>query len=164
MLRKVLLELESRRIIKPYEIRIIGLDNSGLNGFPNLICPSPGKRLNRREMEEYTKNIDVFLILYSKKRYRLSCSNSILESLSYMKPIIHFDNDCINYFNNEMNPIGMRCSTIEEFADSMEDIIENYQVYVPRFSTYRDNISLLRKTYSIENSVEKITESFTWKS
>ena len=35
-------------------------------------------------------HIDAFLILCDKARYRLSCSRSMLESLSMMKPIVYF--------------------------------------------------------------------------
>jgi hypothetical protein len=79
-----------------------------------------------------------------------------------MKPVLHFNNDCINTFNKQDNPIGICCNTIEEFANTIEDIIENYQAYFHSFSTFRNNILNLRKKYAIENSLTQIKESFTW--
>lgn len=162
ILYNILVKLSQKNLKNQYEIRIIGMDNRGTSEFPNVTCPSPGKRLDRSEMEEYVKDIDAFLILYDKTRYRLSCTGSIIESLSYTKPILHFDNDCINAFNRPNNPIGICCNDIDEFVDKMEDIIENYETYYPVFQNFRNNILNLRNKCSIENSVTKLKESFTW--
>nr|WP_321496405.1 hypothetical protein [uncultured Methanolobus sp.] len=162
MLHNILIQLSQKNIKNTYEIRIIGMDNRGTSQFPNVTCPSPGKRLDRNEMEKYAEDIDMFLILYDKTRYRLSCSGSILESLSYTKPILHFDNDCINFFNKSENPIGIRCNTLEDFVNKMEDIIENYESYRPEFQKFRNNILKLRNECSIESSVITLKESFTW--
>ncbi len=162
MLKQVAQRLSQKGINKPYEIRIIGMDNSGLESFPNITCPSPGKQLTRSEMEKFAVDIDMFLILYDQTRYRLTCSGSILESLSYMKPVLHFENDCINYFNREENPIGICCSSIDEYADKMKDIIENYSAYSAKFDLFRENISQLRDKVSIKNWAGTIHDSFTW--
>ena len=138
------------------------MDNRGTESFPNITCPSPGKVLDRGEMEKYTQDIDMFLILYDISRYRLSCSGSILESLSYTKPILHFNNDCINTFNKPENPIGICCNSLEEFVSKMEDIIENYEMYIHEFQTFRNNILKLRDECSIENSLTQLRDSFTW--
>jgi hypothetical protein len=162
MLHNVAVQLSQKELKKPYEIRIIGMDKRGTDGFPNITCPGSGEPLTRGEMEKYAQDIDIFLILYEKNRYRLSCSGSILESLSYMKPVLHFNNDCINTFNKQDNPIGICCNTIEEFVNIMEDIIENYQAYIHKFQIFRNNILKLRKEFAIENSVTIIKDSFTW--
>ncbi len=162
MLHNVLYQLSQKELKKPYEIRIIGMDNRGTVGFPNIICPSPGKVLDRSDMEKYARDIDVFLILYDISRYRLSCSGSILESLSYTKPILHFNNDCINTFNKRENPIGICCNSLEEFVSKIEDIIENYEKYIHEFQTFRKNILKLRDECAIENSLNQLRDSFTW--
>jgi len=162
MLHNVLFQLSQKELKQPYEIRIIGMDYKGTDGFPNVTCPSPGKRLDRSEMEKYARDIDVFLILYDRSRYRLSCSGSILESLSYTKPILHFDNDCINAFNKPENPIGICCNSLDEFVCKMEDIIENYETYIHEFQTFRKNILKLRNECAIENSLTQLKDSFTW--
>ncbi|MCX9085009.1 MAG: hypothetical protein OIN87_09465 [Candidatus Methanoperedens sp.] len=162
MLHNILVQLSQKELKQPYEIRIIGMDNKGTEGFANVTCPSPGKRLDRSEMEKYARDIDIFLILYDKSRYRLSCTGSILESLSYTKPVLHFDNDCINSFNKHENPIGICCSGLEEFVSKMEDIIKNYEVYIHEFQIFRKNILKLRKECAIENSLIQLKDSFTW--
>ena len=162
VLHNILVQLSEKNLKNNYEIRIIGMDNRGTSEFQTVTCPSPGKRLDRTEMEKYAEDIDAFLILYDKTRYRLSCTGSIIESLSYTKPIIHFDNDCINAFNRTDNPIGIRCNSLEEFVNKMTDIIENYNSYSLEFQSYRNNILKLRNECSIENSVNTLKESFTW--
>ena len=152
VLHNILVKLSQKDLKHPYEIRIIGMDNRGTSEFPNVTCPSPGKRLDRSEMEKYAEDIDAFLILYDKSRYRLSCTGSILESLSYTKPILHFDNYCINAFNRPDNPIGICCNSLDEFVCKMEDIIENYEAYRFEFQNFRNNILKLRKECVIENS------------
>ncbi|SFM89182.1 hypothetical protein [Methanolobus profundi] len=162
ILHNILVKLSQKNLKNNYEIRIIGMDNRGTSEFLNVTCPSPGKRLDRNEMEKYAEDIDAFLILYDKTRYRLSCTGSILESLSYTKPILHFDNDCINAFNRNENPIGIRCSSLDEFVCKMENIIENYDSYQPEFQKFRNNILKLRNECTIENSLITLKESFTW--
>ena len=161
MLYQVLSHRSRIVLKKNYEIRIIGMDNRGTDGFENVTCPSPGKPLTRSEMEKYASDIDVFLILYPPKSYRVSCSGSIIESLSYMKPILHFKNDCINTFNKKDFPIGICCDSIDEFVTVMDDIIENYKEYIPKFQTFRNNILEVRKQVGIENSVLQIRNSFS---
>lgn len=163
ILRNVLFLLSQKELKKFYEIRVIGMDYRGIEGFPNTSCPSIGKMLDRSDMEKYASDIDMFLILRTySTNYRLSCSNSILESLSYIKPILHFNNDCINTFNKHENPIGFCCNSLEEFVSKMEDIIENYEIYKFEFQTFRKNILKLRNEYAIENSLTQLRNSFTW--
>ncbi len=161
-LHNILTLLSQKDLRHPYEIRIIGMDNRGTSEFPNVTSPSPGKRLDRSEMEKYAEDIDMFLILYDRTRYRLSCTGSILESLSYTKPILHFDNDCIDAFNRPDNLIGIRCNSLNAFVYQMEDIIENYGSYRIEFQNFRKNILKLRNECAIENSVSILKESFTW--
>jgi hypothetical protein len=155
--------LTQKKITKPYEIRIIGMDNRGAEGFVSVTCTSNGKRIERDEMESQAKDIDVFLILYDKTRYRLSCSGSILEALSMCKPIIHFDNDCINEFNKVENPIGFSCASLEEYVYKIEDIINDYAAYRAEFKVFRDNILKQRESCAIEKSVPQLRASFSWK-
>jgi hypothetical protein len=162
VLHNVAYLLAQKNITRPYEIRIIGMDNRGTEGFPNVTCTSKGQVLARDEMERQATDIDVFLILYDKARYRLSCSGSVLESLSMIKPIIHFENDCINQFNTIENPIGFCCSSLDEFVNKLVDIIENYDSYLTTFANFRKNILKLRDDCAIDKSVPQIRESFTW--
>ncbi len=162
MLHQVLLHLSKKNVKQQYEIRIIGMDKRGTGGFENVTCPSQGKPLTRDEMEIYASDIDLFLILYGKDSYRLSCSGSIIESLSYMKPILHFKNDCINFFNNSDSPIGICCDNIDDYVGVMEDMINNYEAYNKNFELFRSNILKQRNKYSIQNSVESLKNSFQW--
>jgi hypothetical protein len=159
MLHNIGHELSKKNINKKYEIRIIGM---GVANFPNITFPSQGKPLTRIDMEKYAEDIDVFLIMYSKKKYRLGCSGTIIESLSNIKPILHFDNDCINTFNTPDVPIGICCNNISEYTNKMADIIENYEEYIPDFELYRNNIMKLRDKYAIKNSSVQLRNSFTW--
>ncbi len=162
MLHNILIKLAQKDIKKPYEIRIIGMDNRGTQDFKHVTCISAGEPLDRSEMEKHVPDIDIFLILYDKSRYSLSCSGSILESLSYSKPILHFDNDCINTFNKPDNPIGICCYELDEFVDKMEDIINNYGSYLHDFEMFRSNITKLRHECALENSLVQLKDSFTW--
>lgn len=164
MLYQVLFLLSQKKIEKPYEIRIIGVDGRGSEGFQNVNMPVRDRGLSRTEMEKYAEDIDAFLILYEKDKYRLSCSGSILESLSYMKPILHFDNVCMNAFNKGDLPIGIRSDTVDGYVDVMIDIIENYPEFRRKSEKFRDNIMRLRDEFSIKNSAMAIRKSFTWSS
>lgn len=161
-LRGLLFELASRRIVSPYEIRVIGMDSRSIEGFPNATCPSPGKPLERSDMERFALDIDMFLILYDKSRYRLSCSGSVLESLSYLKPLLYLDNECVNNFNNEKRPIGIRCDSIHMLADRLQEIVESYADYGSALDGFRQNMLEVRVEHSIEQSADALRASFTW--
>jgi hypothetical protein len=162
MLNKVLLNLSKRSLKQKYEIRLISMDTRGTVGFENVTCPSQGKALTRNEMESYATDIDLFLILYDKYSYKVSCSGSIIESLSYMKPILHFKNDCINFFNTSDTPIGICCDNIDDYVGIMEDMINNYEPYKKKFELFRSNILKQRNKYQIQNSIESLKKSFQW--
>jgi hypothetical protein len=156
MLYNVLLGLEKKKLSKPYEIRIISMDSRGTQGFANIVNTSPGRALSRAEMEKHVGDIDLFLILYDSTRYRLSCSGSILEALSYSKPILHFENECLSYFDRPDAPIGYSCNSIEEYVDRMADIIENFETYRSDLNLFGDNIEKLRIECSISASVKDL--------
>jgi hypothetical protein len=161
-LKLIVEKLSLREINNKYEIRIIGMDNSELSMYKQINCPSPGKRLSREDMEKYAEDIDMFLILYDQSLYRVSCSGSIMESLSYQKPILHFNNDCINYFNNNNSPIGIRVNSIDDFVNTMIFEIENYENFKDKDKIFQKNILTLRDKYKIENSINELYKSFTW--
>ena len=154
--------LSQRRISRPYEIRIIGMDSRGTESFPNVIPTSDGRQLERHQMEFLAEDIDAFLILYDKSRYRLICGGSILESLSLVSPVIHFDNDCINYFNKEALPIGYKFNNLVEYIDKLVDIINNYDSHHNHFESFRRNIEILRKNCSVAAYAPQLRVSFSW--
>ena len=136
-------------------IRIIGMDNSGLENFDFVECYKPGQVKLREEMENQLDDVDFFLILYENHKYELSCSGSILEALSYRKPIIHIDNPCINFFNDSLMPIGWRFENIELLAKGIFEIIENEDIS-NILKDFRQNIDSLRLKYGIDQQVSKL--------
>jgi hypothetical protein len=162
-MQKMLTILAKRKINKPYEIRIISMDSRGTEGFSNITRLSQGKVLTKKEMEDALPDIDVFINLYDKNRHRFGCSLSILESFSYLKPILHLSNPGYNYFNKPEKPIGFRVENLNGFVDKMVDMIENYPRYKKQLNTFRSNILECRKEYNIENNLLRLKKSFTFK-
>ena len=162
MSHQVLTRLSKLNLTDPYEIRNIGMNNSGVEDFPNVTITSSGARLSRSEMETHARDIDIFLIFHPGNTYKLGCSASIFEALSYQKPILHFDNDCINTYNTREMPIGLSASTIEEFADNMANIVKDYDAFLSDRDDFISNIGKLRDVYSIERSKEDIAKIFSW--
>jgi hypothetical protein len=155
-LEQVVKHLDSMRLTKPYEIRIIGMDNRGLENHPRVFCPSPGKQLTRAEMERHAQDIDAFLILYGDNRYRLSCSGTIFETLSYVKPVLHIGNPCVVEFDRPELPIGFRATNLEELARTMAAMIEDYPGHRAAFEDRRQNILRLRRQLSMEALAPKL--------
>jgi len=162
ILREILDNLLLRKGLQKFEIKIIGMDISGMFKYEMVSCPSKGKPLTRDIMEQHVTDIDFFLILYNKNKYRLSCSGSIIESLSYMKPIIHLENECINYFNTKELPIGISCNNIEEYISVLEDIINNFQNYNNKIDVFTKNILYYRNKLRIQNSLDDFKNSYEW--
>jgi len=162
VLTQILTKLSSLGLTNPYEVRNISMNNRGISDFKNVTLTSNGSRLHREEMEGHAKDIDIFLILHQADSYRLSCSASIFEALSYQKPIIHFDSSCMNTYNTDEDPIGFRVSTIDQFVKKMADIINNYSEFLSDRDDFNQNILKVRERCSIEWSTKDIKSSFTW--
>ncbi len=151
-------KLELTNIKNQFEIRVIGMDNSISNFFPFITTPSNGLPLSRTQMEHLVSDIDVLLILYSNQKYRLSCSATIIEALSYCKPVIYFKNDCISNFNNNVSPIGFEANSVDEFVNYMVTCINNFNLMKEKFHVFSENIMKLRNTYSIENNYKNLID------
>ena len=85
MSHQVFTKLSKLNLADPYEIRNIGMNNSGTADFSNITLTSNGNQLSRLEMETHARDIDIFLIFHPHDTYQLSCSASIFEALSYEK-------------------------------------------------------------------------------
>ncbi len=160
MLIRLAKALNLRTFNNQYEIRIIGKDYIGLEEFDNITCSSPGVKLTRQEMEFQVNDIDMFLILYDEDKYKLSCSASIFEAMSYLKPIIYLSNECISYYDKSDFKIGYDCKSIDEFADKMAYLIDNYSKVGNELSTFKNNLYNLRQTLSIDNNINKFKNSY----
>ena len=157
-LRQVVEHLDRLAPSQPYELRIIGMDNRGLEHHPRVSCPSPGKRLSRAEMEHHAADIDAFLILYDRQRYRLSCSGSIFEALSYVKPVLHLGNPCVAHFDRPELPIGFAHDNLEQLARAMARMIDAPEAARTELAARRANLEALRETLSIEHHVPAFRE------
>jgi hypothetical protein len=155
-LRAVVDHLAELRPERDYEIRIIGMDNRTLENIPHVSCPSPGKALPRAEMERYAEDIDAFLILYGRDRYRLSCSGSILEAISYVKPVIHIGNACVEAFDRAERPIGFRCDDLAAAAALMKRMIDDPAAYRNTLQERRNNILSLRAELAMDKLAPKL--------
>jgi hypothetical protein len=159
---KMLSLLSKKRIDKPYEIRIISMDDRGTDGFKSITHVGNGSVLTRKEMENSTHDIDMFINLHDKSRHSLGCSLSIFEAFSYLKPVLHLSNPGYNYFNKSRKPIGFRCENLDEFVNKMCELINNYPLNKKQLAVFRKNMLEYRKKYAIENNLSKLKESFTF--
>lgn len=146
-----------------YEIRNIGSCGVVANYiYCATMCGPHGRFMDRDKMDWCAEDIDMFVISNEMNRYRLSSSGSVLEAISHVKPIIHLDNNCSNYFNKPDLPIGIKCRDIEEMATKMVDIIENYEAYRGKLEEFRNNILVLRDRIRVENQLQDIRAAFTF--
>lgn len=142
-----------------FEIRVIGMDNRGIKDFPWVNCPKKGKTLSRAEMERLVIDIDYFLILYTNDKYRLSCSGSVIEAISYGKPIIHLKNDCISHFNKNQE-IGYEVRDLDEMANRIKIITQNYSSEIENRKVFLKNLKVKRRMIDPEYQIENFQELF----
>jgi hypothetical protein len=146
-----------------YEIRLIGGNHFAVEGIPNVTCVGKwGQKLDRAEMEAQAAEIDYFLLLFDATRYCLTCSGVLFEALSLVKPVIHLENECIDQFNTAQTPIGIRCSTFEQYIDAIIDIIENYSERQDELARYRSGILSRREVLNQQNLTAALRQSFDW--
>jgi hypothetical protein len=159
MLYNLNLLLKKLNIQLPFEIRIIGMDNRATSSFPWITFPSNGQTLSRTEMEALLKDIDFNLILYSKDRYSLSCSASIIEAISYEQPIIHLENPCISYYNKNES-IGYKCTDLLSMAKKIEEIVLNYNQELNNIKRFKINLAASRNSLSPDNNLKRFSKVF----
>ena len=151
--------LKKLKIKFPFEIRIIGIDNRATSSFPWMTFPSNGKNLDRVEMETFLSDIDFNLILYTKDRYSLSCSASIIEAISYLQPILHLENSCISYYNKNES-IGYECADLTSIAQKINDIVLNYSHELNNIKTFKINLAKSRDYLSPDNNLKMFSKVF----
>ena len=159
MLYNLNLILERLNIKSPFEIRIIGMDNRATSTFPWITYPSNGQTLSRIEMESLLEDIDFNLILYTKDRYSLSCSASIIEAISYEQPIIHLENPCISYYNKNES-IGYKCADLTSMAKKINDIVLNYNQELNNIKSFKINLATSRGFLSPDNNLKRFSKVF----
>lgn len=159
MLYNLNLILKDLKIKPPFEIRIIGMDNRATSSFPWVTFPSNGKTLSRKKMEVLLKDIDFNLILYASDRYSLSCSASIIESISYCQPIIHLENPCISYYNQN-NTIGYDCLDLLSMANRIKEIVLNYNQEIINIENFKLNLNKKRLFFSPDNQIQLFKKVF----
>lgn len=160
MLYNLNLILERLNIKSHFEIRIIGMDNRATSSFPWITFPSNGQTLSRTEMETLLEDIDFNLILYSKDRYSLSCSASIIEAISYEQPIIHLENPCISYYNKNES-IGYECADLTSMAKKINDIILNYTKELDNIKKFKKNLIKKKKQLNPNQNLQKFKQAFS---
>jgi hypothetical protein len=161
VLNQALNRLSGLDIKKKYEVVIISMDHRGSLNFKNITyVKESGQALSRSEMEEAALNVDFFLILYEEHKYNLSCSGSIMEALSYVKPIIHLKNPCIDHFNDRTEPIGYSLENPNQIADKMAEIANDFENQKPRILEFQKNIYKLRANYQIDSNLDKFRDLF----
>ena len=139
------------------EIRIIGSNHQGTEAFSWVNTPIRKRALNRLEMEELVKDIDLLLILYESHRYQLSCSGSIIEALSYQKPVFFLDNPCIQAFNPIDQPIGQSFGSLQSLALSLINYICHPKERTVELERYRKNILSYRPQIDIKSNLNNLS-------
>lgn len=159
MLYNLNLILDRLNIKSPFEIRIIGMDNRATSIFPWITFPSYGQTLSRTEMESLLEDIDFNLILYTKDRYSLSCSASIIEAISYEQPIIHLENPCISYYNKN-EKIGYECADLSSMAKKIKEIILNYSEELNRINEFKQNLLKTKERLNPSKNLQRFKQVF----
>ena len=159
MLYNLNLILKEFNIQTPFEIRIIGMDNRATSSFPWVTFPSNGKTLSRKKMEVLLKDIDFNLILYTKERYSLSCSASIIEAIQYCQPIIHLENPCISYYN-ENESLGYECPDLFSMANKIKEIVLSYNQEKINIENFKFNLNKKRLFLSPDNQIQLFKKVF----
>ena len=140
----------------PYELRNIGmrtyLDDSK---NPNVNQINRGF-LSREEMEMYAEDVDFFLNFYTSDMYRLTCSGSIVEAISYEKPVIYISNDCYNSFN-EGYSFGIECNDVVAMSEIISTIIDNWSIYKEtEYKTLVENVKRKKTDMEIKKMLRAI--------
>ena len=155
--------LAERKPTKQYEIRVISKNKYGTEGIRSVTQVGKwGANLTRAEMEHSIADIDFILLLFDENKYTLTCSGALMDAISLVKPIIHFDNENINQFNPTNKPIGIRCFSFEEYVSQLKEIVENYSQFQPEIAKFRESLIDCRERCSIALSAPGLRRSFCW--
>jgi glycosyltransferase involved in cell wall biosynthesis len=158
---KLLTLLDRMRISDDYEIRLIGMQPSLtlFKKYSNVVVSIPSTNhniLTRSEIERDIEDVNIQIILYPNNSYQLSQSLSIFEAIRYMKPVLHINNPCINFYNNSKKPIGLMCQSLEDMARTIKKLVEDKNYTFNLLKLFKYNLISVRKEYSIDRSVARL--------
>ena len=163
VLHNVAQALAQRRPRAPYELKVISSKRFGVQGFANVqVVGKRGTLLSRAEMEAEAEDVDFFLFLSDRHRYRFSCSGMVFEAFSLVKPLVYFSNECVDQFSTTDAPIGIRCETFDAYIDALVDLIEQFPQRGPLRSQLRDGVLRRREALQREDVVGAVRTSFEW--
>lgn len=155
--------LIARRPRAAYELKLVSSNQFGAEGLTNVqVVGKRGRKLHRTEMEKSVEDVDFLLFLSDKSRYRLSCSGVLFEAFSLVKPLIYFENECVDQFNIEEAPIGIRCESFEEYIKTLVDLIERFREHEQLIWSLREGVLRRRQMLQGEDVVAAIRMSFEW--
>ncbi len=162
-LRNVLVAINQRKPRARYEIRVIGRNHFAAEGIANVKCFGDwGSMLDRVEMEHWAADVDFFLMLFDENKYRLTCSGTMFEAFSLLKPMIYFHNQCIDQFAGPDRRIGIGCYSFEEFVSAVIKVIEDYDAVCEDLAEYRRGLFDVREELFSRNVSEDLRLCFEW--
>lgn len=143
-----------------YEIKNIGMQNYSDNSKNVHFIQYSKGFLDREDMEYLLSDVDFLLNFYKSSEYKFGCSGSIIEAITYERPVIYTTNDSYNAFNNKYK-IGIECENLETICKTVSNIIINWENYKQSdYLYFKENIIKEKDYLSLENSKSRLIKLF----
>jgi hypothetical protein len=96
--------------------------------------------------EKYGRCIDYALFFYRPSAFELRASGTILDALSFVKPIIALESPLTEYYFKKMGDVGYLCENYSAIRDTVLDLLETMPI--DRYRQQQENILTQRVQFS----------------
>lgn len=132
--------------IGPFSAEMVNED------FTSLQVYGGKSMLSKGDFDQFLAGITYALFFYGNDMYKLTASGSILDAISFKKPIIAIRNDYFAHYFNEFGNIGYLVNDLIEMSNIIECIIKDFPT--SEYKQQVENLARAQKAFSL-NTVEK---------
>lgn len=91
----------------------------------DVSIPSPDAPLPAELFERHVRQLDYAVFLHASETYTFGVSGVLLDSFSYLKPIIALKNPCMSYYFRRMGNIGYLCDDYQQLKQVVLRLLDN---------------------------------------
>ena len=142
-------------VIGPAIDNVVNDYSHKLNGV-NILSNDNKVPLSEHEMSNAINGLDYSVFVYGSDSYRLKMSGAVLDSFSFLKPVIAIKNPMFMFLFEKMGDIGYLCNDLDELKDVIIDLLNNFDT--KRYWQQQENILKNRNIFSIENAAKLLKE------
>jgi hypothetical protein len=124
------------------------------SGLVKLLAKD-NQSLNQSEYEQHLLAMDYAIFTFNNNNYVYRTSGSVIDAITFNKPIIALKHRYFNYLFEVAGNIGFLCNDIDELDMLLTKIIEKDPELLGQYNVQVQNMNRLSKTYAVDEIKSK---------